>query len=115
MLDILDEIEMLKEELDLKRLELEREREEKYVLKNLVYFLLEEYTKESTKEETTYYNKKDIMRIFDCKEDKAKNILKFAQQIGLATSLGNHTVITKKNMLTFIDEWYKGQKVTITF
>lgn len=114
-MDILDEIEMLKMRLEIKTQELNKAKEKEVALKNLVNYILEEYNKEATKEETTYYNRSDIMQIFGCKEDKAKNILKFAQQVGLATTIGNHTVITRKNMLIFIDEWYKGQKLNITF
>ena len=110
-----DYVETLKTKNEVLQLEKQNLQAKELSLKIMIEILLEELETLANKEETTYYNKEDIKHIFGCKDDKAKNILKFAQQVGLATTIGNHTVITRKNMLVFVDEWYKGQKLNITF
>ena len=110
-----DYVEMLKTKIEVLQLEKQNIQAKELSLKIMIESLLEELETLANKEETTYYNREDIKKIFGCKDDKAKNILKLAQQLNLATTIGNHTVITRKNLLIFIDEWYKGQKVNITY
>ena len=108
-------VENLELQIEILTNEKQEYREKVQSLTNLVYVLLEEIKELDQKEENTYFNKNDIMRIFDCGKDKARNILKFAQQVNLATSIGNDIVISKKNMSIFIEKWYNGTKVNITY
>lgn len=60
-----------------------------------------------------YYNRNDIMVLFDCKQDKAHRLMKYMQQSGFAMKNGNQVVISKENLSKFIDEVYNGKDLKL--
>jgi hypothetical protein len=110
-----DEEKLLREKIELYQIDINNKNQEIKDLKFLVGFLLEEIKELYKEKDQLYYNKDDIMRMFNCKEQKARMILKYAMQLGLATQVNNSWIISYENFKIFIEEYYGGNKINITF
>lgn len=62
------------------------------------------------KEIIDYYNKRDIMEIFDCESDKALKILKILFQLKEAIKIGKEYYVSKESLLNFLER-YKGKEI----
>lgn len=63
-------------------------------------------------EEKMILNKKDIMMLYNCRSEKALNILKFMFQTGFGNRIGKQYYITPEAHRKFL-EFYAGKEVII--
>lgn len=93
------------------------EKEKDELLSNMAFLITSfVYKQENTKKEKNsdirMYKVHDIMEIYSCEANKARQILKTAHVAGLATKMGNSYVITEKNLNKF-NEMYLGKVVKL--
>ena len=59
-----------------------------------------------------YYNKKDIMKLFNCESDKALKILKVMYQMKEANKIGKEYYVEKDALLSFFKDM-RGKELVI--